>query len=281
MRVLRVLLPALAMVGFAVAPPAQNDGVTVRVVDIGAGLCTVTRAPDGSGGFRYMVYDAGTEFNFSSNDCFEAVEDFVDGDEIDILIVSHPDSDHVADTDAILAQFDVGTIVRTGFDGDSNQWDNFETAVGNESRATVIDLRNEPLVPGTKLPLGEATVTLVAGWNKWLAPESFETGEARNVISIVARLVFENKAVLYTGDSIGRRKTSINNNDCKNAEEFMVANSALVPLRSNVVIAANHGGNNGSSRCFVEAAFGTARTAYLRDLSFSLRDTSTAIRPKP
>jgi hypothetical protein len=151
----------------------------------------------------------------------------------------------------------VAQIVRTGHERDRQFWRIFEAAVADEQSAgaTVIDLRNGALEPGTQLTLGEANVTLAAGWHDWPAPESFDSGESRNVISIVARLDFAGRSVLFAGDTIGRRKDD-NDNACKNAEEFMVANAGVVPIRSNVLIAPHHGGNNGSSTCFVEAVFG-------------------------
>ena len=126
-----------------------------------------------------------------------------------------------------------------------------ESAIGAEDR----NLANEPLSPGEQIQLAGATLTLVAGWNAWLPPERFDLGEDRNVISIVARLEYDGRSVLFTGDTIGRRKSD-DDDVCKNAEEFMIANSASVPIRSNVMIAPHHGGNNGSSGCFISAVFG-------------------------
>lgn len=240
-------------------PLVQDDELMVRIVDVGAGLCTITSAPGSDGRRHYMVFDAGEEFPFSSNRCLEAVREVVEGNAIDLMVISHPDADHVVNAAGILAEFEVQQIVRTGHERDRAFWFTFDNAVTAEADAgaTVINLRDAPLVPGTQIPLGDATLTLAAGWHDWPAPESFDSGEARNVISIVGRLDFAGRSVLFTGDTIGRRKSDADT-ACKNAEEFMVANAGVVPIRSNVVIAPHHGGNNGSSACFVEAVFGTA-----------------------
>ena len=47
----------------------SEDFTIVYVVDVGAGLCTVTVTPD----YKYMVYDAGGTI-YNSNRCFKAIE---------------------------------------------------------------------------------------------------------------------------------------------------------------------------------------------------------------
>lgn len=74
-------LAALAAATLGVtAPGAPAQGaLVVRIVDVGAGLCTITEAP-GADGQHYMVFDAGEEFPFSAHRCLAAVQDMVEGD---------------------------------------------------------------------------------------------------------------------------------------------------------------------------------------------------------
>ncbi len=62
-------------------------------------------------------------------------------------------------------------------------------------------------------------------------------------------------SVLFAGDTIGRRKLD-DDAACKDAEKVIVENhdAGVVSLKSDVIIAPHHGGNNGSSQCFIEAA---------------------------
>lgn len=247
---------------FARPAIAQEDGFLLRIVDVGAGLCTITRVP-ADDGFRYMVFDAGDQFPFTAGRCVEAAEEVIGNHPVDVLIVCHPDADHIADADDILESFSVRKVIRTGLDSGSAAWDRFDDAVDNEPGVTVLNLADQPLVPGTEIELGDGTLTLVAGWHQWEAEEDGEhtlsNGELRNVISIVARLDYGDRSILFTGDTIGR---PIDGDDdiCAHAEAEMVRRHAAgeVSLRSNVVIAPHHGGDNGSSSCFVEAAFGTS-----------------------
>lgn len=60
--------------------------------------------------------------------------------------------------------------------------------------------------------------------------------------------------MLFTGDTVGRRLTD-DDDACKDAEKVMVDrhNAGEVSLKSDVLIAAHHGANNGSATCFIEA----------------------------
>src|SRR5574341_373599 len=72
----------------------------VRVVDGGPGLCTITKIPNG----HYLIYDAG---HWQSTQRLAAARQIVDGDEVDLLVISHSDSDHLGEADDILAAFNV------------------------------------------------------------------------------------------------------------------------------------------------------------------------------
>jgi competence protein ComEC len=110
-----------------------------------------------------------------------------------------------------------------------------------------------PLVPGTTIPLGEATVTLNAGWPVWTDPGPTDS-ERRNAISVVVRLEYRGRSVLFTGDTVGGRLTDFDD-ACKDAEKVMVDrhNAGQVSLKADVLIASHHGGNNGSATCFIQA----------------------------
>ena len=118
---------------------------------------------------------------------------------------------------------------------------------------SVHNLQSVALTPGRTIPLGEATVTLVAGWGEWTGSGP-TTSERRNAISVVVRLDYRGRSVLFTGDTVGRRLTDPDD-ACKDAEKVMVDNHAAgtVSLKADVLVAPHHGANNGSSDCFLEA----------------------------
>lgn len=238
---------ALALQAAGGLTPGPGD-LYVRVVDVGAGLCTITAIPGGS----YMIYDAG---HWQSTQCLAAAREIVDADDVDLMIVSHTDSDHLGEADELLGAFNVRRVIHTGMLRTSDAWQNFHEAVPREvlDGASVMNLQSMDLVPGTVIRLGNATVTLIAGWGAWAGP-GLSTSERRNVVSIVVRLDFAGSSILYTGDTVGRR-IGDPVTACKDAEAFMVNNhtAGTASIAADVIIAPHHGADNGSSTCFIQA----------------------------
>lgn len=240
-----VLAPTLAFLPVAASAqltPGPND-VYVRVVDGGPALCTITRVP----GNHFMVYDAG---HWIGTQCLDAVTELVGTNDIDLLILSHNDGDHIGQASEIIDAFTVQRIIWTGEPRMTRSWQDANAAIVAEG-AQVTNLQVDALPPGTAITLGNATVTIVAGWGQWVGTGP-SAAERHNVISIVARLDYQGSTVLYTGDTIGRRRDD-NDAACKDAELFMVQNTRNVPIGADVLLAPHHGGNNGSSSCFIEA----------------------------
>ena len=96
-------------------------------------------------------------------------------------------------------------------------------------------------------------MTLVAGWSRWTDPGP-TASERANAISIVVRLEYKGRSILFTGDTVGKRLTD-DDLACKDAEKIMVDrhNVGTVSLKADVLVASHHGGNNGSATCFIQA----------------------------
>jgi len=230
---------------------------------------TRTKAPPG----KFFVYDAG---HWVGKKCIEAVRQIVTGEQVDLMVLSHSDADHLGDAAEILDEYFVPIILRAGdVRTTSGTWRKVNDAIANEVRegATVINYRSMQFLPGMKLELGAAAVTLVAGWADWTEPGPTES-ERRNALSIVVRLDYKGRSVLLTGDTVGRRLTDPDT-ACKDAEKAMVDNhqAGRVSLKADVMIAPHHGGNNGSSRCFIQAVGSPASSS-------SPQVTTTSIRPR-
>lgn len=244
---MRLLLSSFLASSMALSTALASDEVHTRVVDVGGGLCTITSIP----GDHYMIYDGG---HWTGKNCLKAAQDMIEGDQIDLMIISHADSDHLGEVPEILAEYNVEKIYRTGFPRwDTKTWKEANKAISEEALhgATVINLQTTELEPGTELKLGDATVTFIAGWGEWTKTTGPTKSELRNAVSIVARLEYDGKSILFTGDTVGRRKNDPETG-CKDAEKFMVDNANNVPIKSTVMIAPHHGGNNGSSTCFIK-----------------------------
>ena len=254
MRVVKLSCLAVLLLSYSLDTHADlifgEDDLYIRVVDVGPGLCTITRAP----GPRFMVYDAG---HWNNQRCHEAAEEIVGAHDIDLMVISHNDGDHLGDADLILETFRVKKIIRTGFERRGNiGWENMNRAIGEETQmgATVINLGTEPLVPGTVLNLGAADLIAVRGYTSWPFEEGhLSVAELRNVISIVLRLTYQGVSVLFTGDTVGRDMEIADDSQCKYAEKLMVDDAATIPIDAEILIGPHHGSETSGSTCFLNA----------------------------
>jgi len=179
--------------------------------------------------------------------------------QIELVVLSHSDADHLGDLAGILDDHRAGVILHTGSVRDTGTWRAAYQAIGREAveGATVVSLSTWPVAPGTTFQMGDAEVTFVFGLSEWDralsdAGRAPNAAEARNAISIVVRVTYGGHSVLLTGDSIGRR-IGDPANACRDAERAMIQSQDRTPLRSDILIAAHHGGDNGSAACFIDA----------------------------
>ncbi len=229
----------------------EEGAVFVRVIDTGAGLATVTSMPGG----HYMVYDAGHWYG--KTETMEGISSVVpEGEEIDLLVLSHSDSDHIAAVPNILAKYTVKTIIRSGLERTPGTWVNANEAIktAKESGTTVINLKHDILRPGSTFIFGETLVTFICGFyappDRWDIKGGKTGSEFRNAGSIVVRLTHNGKSILYTGDAVGRHIDDLPDTLIA-TEKFMVDNSDAIIIDSDVLIAPHHGADNGNSEAFI------------------------------
>lgn len=270
---------------------AQAQDLTVHVFDIGGGLCTLTEAP----GKRYMVYDAGTAIDLKKPKlCPSRIHAAMPaGEAIDLLILSHSDSDHISGVAELTRLRDVERVIRTGHERASKAWCTADYRIkvnvggGRALRwwqrpgalercektgvPVFVELNPDPppkdvdfnlahyaLTPGETVNDlgGDVTVTLLHGlhdapqsWAQHFAPDKL-TSRFRNAISIVARLEFEGRSVLFTGDSVGLDQYGEQRDEapCVATEAALLrgADSGSFELDSDVIIAPHHGSSNGN-----------------------------------
>lgn len=114
-----------------------------------------------------------------------------------------------------------------------------------------LNLKTTQLPPGKRFPLGEASVTFVCGF--YNLPEDWpglDNAEEINARSIVVRLEYADRSVLFAGDTVGKHKYG--DDKAIAAERFMVDNAAQVGIHSSVLVAPHHGGDNASTTEWIE-----------------------------
>jgi len=182
-----VYTASLASVSHAL--PVEKDSVFGRVIDTGPGLATVVRLP----GDHYVVYDVG-HWNHVGRVMDGINEVIPEGKRIDLLVLSHGDSDHFGAVREILEQYEVTRVLRTGDPRVAETWKRGDKAIPeahHARRTTDINLSYFEFPMGATYRFGDAYVTMIAGFKKAPSEWPLETDSERfNAISIIVRIYF-------------------------------------------------------------------------------------------
>lgn len=208
----------------------DSNSVLVTFLDVGQGDASFIDFPDG----KQMLVDCSQDSRILS--ALGRVMKFYDN-EIDYLVVSHPDLDHYGGCEDVLRRFDVKHIITNGFDKDyDSAWRSFKQAVRDEGaewktidKNWILDIgysQIEFLYPDHLLA-DDPTV-----------PESGKKVES-NYTSIVFELIYKNKKVLFVGDA-GEEE-----------EDYIVKKYGAV-LDVDVLKVGHHGSHKSSSDAFLK-----------------------------
>ena len=153
----------------------------VHFFDVGQGDAILIETPDS----KRLLIDCGPEDAAAS-----LVEDLqsLSVATIDVLIATHPDSDHVGGADEVLSAFDVLSVYHPGYVKDTSTYRAFLSAASAEGCPIYTD---DQIDPGDLIPFGK-TVTQVLSIDAD-APDS-------NSASIVLRVTYGSVGFLFTGD---------------------------------------------------------------------------------
>lgn len=208
--------------------PKMPDGRThVAVLDIGQGDSILVTTPTG----KRMLVDGGRDL-LPLNE-LSARLPFLDR-RIDLLVLSHPDLDHVASFPEILRRYDVGGALITGVAGETPAYKEF-LALLREKRIPVLIAD-----PAKDIDFGDGVLLDVL----WPPPALVGVHEeATNETSIVMRLIVVGDdgplSILFTGD-MGE------------PEERQVLNAGA-DLQSDILKVGHHGSKGSSSTGFLLA----------------------------
>jgi beta-lactamase superfamily II metal-dependent hydrolase len=242
-------------------PPIENvvvpEDVEVRVLDVGAGQCNLIKLP----GKKYVIYDAGHWENYGKRTLAQVNEYIEPGSTIELLILSHTDGDHIGAAENIIRNYIVKKVLWTGYErsmisssASTDAFKRLESVLNNPPypiENVNLNTLDSTITPGTKVSFGDASLTFLCGFGK---PEAdwplMSVGEKLNSVSIIMKLEYKGRSVLFSGDAVGRHvgdpaSTLI-------ATEKFVVEEASALLRSTVIIAPHHGADNGSSVALIQ-----------------------------
>jgi competence protein ComEC len=144
---------------------------------------------------------------------------------IDLLVATHPHSDHIGGMQKVLARFPVGKVLDSGIPSSSSLYEHF---------LETVDERNIPYSAaerGQTVDIDPSLRILV------LSPPEKQIGDDINTNSIVLRISYGTVNLLYTGDAT------------TDAEEVMM--KAGYPLDADVLKVGHHGSSGSSSAAFL------------------------------
>lgn len=193
----------------------MEEAMQVHFLDVGQGLSIVVQLGD-----EVLIYDGG------ERDASSFVVSYIRDlgvTEIDYMISSHYDSDHVSGLIGCLNAFDVKNVIGSNYEHDSRLYISFMDAVEAEG------LKMQYPGVGTKYNFGDAVITI-------LAPK--EIGKDSNANSVAIKLSYGESDFIFTGDAD------------YGSEREMVASG--INLDCEVLSLAHHGSSSGNSSLFLE-----------------------------
>jgi len=193
--------------------------LTVQFLDVGQGDAIHVTTPDG---FELLV-DGGA----SAGVLRELAEGRSYFDKyIDVVVATHPDTDHIAGLVDVLERYEVGMILETEVEHNASAARAFARAAATEG-AEIISAQ-----AGQEMQLGVSTTVRI------LSPRGDTTNWESNTSSIVLQIIYGDIEFMLTGDAPS------------NIEDYLV--STYGPsLESEVLKLGHHGSKTSSSELFL------------------------------
>lgn len=209
--------------------PLSNSGagevMTVAFLNVGQGDAIYIETPSG----RQVLIDGGPDKSVLRE--LGQVMPFYDRS-LDLVIVTHEDSDHIGGLPDTLERFSVKSVVGTTNDSDSKLAASFEQIAQERGDREVTVHAGERIILDTNIYLD---ILSPAG-----DPEKQETNKA----SLVAKLTYASTSFLLTGDVD------------ESVEKYLVKKYGAL-LASDVIKISHHGSRNSNDPAFLKAASST------------------------
>lgn len=213
-----VLFLATFFVWYAVYAESRQE-LEVYFLDVGQGDAILIHAPSGN----QVLIDAGP--NKAVLGELAKVMPFYDRT-IDMVIESHPDSDHIGGLPEILSRYEVGAVMESGVNTDSVIYTEIEKLIAEKNIKKVLARR------GTRVVLENS------GYLDILFPDRDVAGMDTNDASIIAKLQYGGRSFLFTGDSPQKMEKYLVSLDKEN-------------LDADVLKVGHHGSKTSSSQEFL------------------------------
>lgn len=200
-------------------PICKEDLLCVVFLDVGQGDAIFIQSPSGV----QVLVDAGRDSSVLRE--LADVMGFWDKD-LDYVLATHPDADHVGGLVDVFERYEVANFIRTESESDTSVWQSVERLSEGEG-AEIFYARR-----GQKYDLGGGVMLEI------LFPDIDPIDLESNTSSIVAKLIYGDTSFMLTGDSP------------KAIEEYLVLAEGEF-LKSNVLKVGHHGSRTSTSDLFL------------------------------
>lgn len=173
---------AMSVWGMVYVRQASNAYLSVSFLNVGQGDAIFIQSPSG----RQVLVDGGPDRSVIRE--LGEVMPWYDRT-IDIVIATHPDSDHIAGLIDVFDRYRVSYIVRSDVQHDTPVAEIFEKAAAHESAESVLAYR------GQVIDLGKDAYLEI------FFPDRSSAGMETNDASVIVRVVYGATSFLLTGDS--------------------------------------------------------------------------------
>jgi len=201
------------------SPVCDPDLLCVVFMDVGQGDAIFIQSPSG----KQLLVDGGRDNSVLRH--LGEILSFSDRD-IDYMLITHPDSDHINGLSEVLDRYDIHHIIYTENNNDTDIWRLIKKKIATEGSDNHFARRGQRYDLGTDVYLDI------------LLPDVDVSDYESNSSSIVARLVYGQNSVMLTGDSP------------KAIEEYLV----LIEgdnLASDILKVGHHGSRTSTSELFL------------------------------
>lgn len=203
---------------FFIQTNAANEEMTFHAIYVGSGDALIV-----SSGEHYMIVDSGPPS--ASSQVMKYLEKLnIPNNQIDYVIATHPDGDHVGNFNKIFEKYEIGQVIYSPCTKANTIYSNFIKSV----KAKGCPYRNP--IEGESWKLGDATVTVIYDGSQ---------GSTYNECSIVLRVTCGGKSLLLTGDLPAT------------TESLLLSKG--YNFKSDVIKIGHHGAGSSSSAAFLDA----------------------------
>ncbi len=180
------LLIALFLPSPAYAKDSKESSFSIDFIDVGQGDSALVQC-DG----RYMLIDGGNSSKSSLIYSFLKARSISN---IDVIVASHEDADHIGGLSGALNYAKVGTAYCSVTEGDTKAFESFKKYLAEQGKSITVPKAGE------SFSLGSASVTVLGPIKK---------SSNANDNSIVLRIVYGKTSFLFTGDAQQDEEQSI------------------------------------------------------------------------